>query len=103
MRPSWGQKTNRSKIIGAFQILSKKEISLPDKIDFDSVFLLMKSNVIVNTEKYDLNYVLDSDTPNICCHPKTQKERFALLYLFFVNGIILTEDTFAGTLHYAPF
>jgi hypothetical protein len=81
----------------------QKKIHEP-RFDYDSIYSVMKGNMLVNSSIFNLDRYLDGKTLNAtCCQPKTQDERLYLIYIFFRNGILLGEDTLTGRLYYKPY
>jgi len=81
----------------------QKKIQEP-RFDYDSIYSVMKENMLINSSTFNLDRYLDSKTLDAtCCQPKTQDERLYLIYIFFRNGILLGEDTPTGRLYYKPY
>jgi hypothetical protein len=82
--------------------INKREIRNRN-IDFDSVALLMRENIQINSKNFDLEKYLDENISNFCYQGKNERDIFEVIYLFFKNGIILSEDPHTGRLHYLSY
>ncbi|MEO7991734.1 MAG: hypothetical protein ABI663_19430 [Chryseolinea sp.] len=80
-----------------------KESIVNASINFDSIYQYMQSNIVVNSQNFDINKYLDSEISDFCCRPDTYIKRLELIYLFFVNGIIIREESATGRLYYVSF
>lgn len=80
--------------------MKKSEIASPKQFNYDSIFKVMEGNIKLNRAIYSFDAFVDSNQTSYCCLAGTYYDRLKLIYYFFINGILLVEDSHTGRLHY---
>jgi len=83
-------------------VIPKKEIA-GMSIDFDSVARVMRNNIVINSEKFNFDVYLATNVDTICYRATTFPDLCQMVYLFFTNGVILSEDPHTSSLYYLSY
>ena len=63
----------------------------------------MKSNIVINSSDFNIEKFIESNPDSYCCRFENNTELYRLIYLFFINGILLFPEDGTLNLHYLSY